>query len=122
MSFIWFKAAITLQTRTENTYTLPQALSYASQHILMFGIILSVYVFIQLFLQSQHYNIVREQRIVLCTYLNSDPPDPVSSPLHYNDEHAQLNTVLFFIYFCIISQLYPRKIIKTNPDLTLIFL
>ena len=123
MRSIWFKAAITLQTRTENTYALPQALSYASQYIfLMFGIILSVYVFIHLFLQSQHYNIVREQKIVLCTYLNSDLLDPVSSPLHYNDEHAQLNTVLFFIYSSTISQLYPRKMIKTNPDLTLIFL
>ena len=31
-------------------------------------------------------------------------PD-VSSPLHYDDEKAQPNTVLFIDYFCIISQL-----------------
>ena len=30
---------------------------------------------------------------------------PVSSLLHDNDEHALLNTVLFIIYFSIISQL-----------------
>ena len=29
---------------------------------------------------------------------------PVSSPLLYNDEHAQSNTVLFIIYFSILSQ------------------
>ena len=117
MRFIWFKAAITLQTRTENTYTLPQALSYASQHILlMFGIIfkLSVYVFIHLFIQSQHYNIVREQIIVLCIYLylNSDSRSCVLAIT------LQRRTLLLYI----ISQLYPCKIIITNPDLTLIFL
>ena len=31
-------------------------------------------------------------------------PD-VSSPLHYDDEKAQPNTVLFIDYLCIISQL-----------------
>ena len=121
MRSIWFKAAITLQTRTETPMRC-RKLCLTQINTSSYRFILSVYVFIHLFLQSQHYNIVREQKIVLCTYLNSDPPDPVSSPLNYNDEHAQLNTVLFFIYFCIISQLYPHKIIKTNPDLTLIFL
>ena len=30
---------------------------------------------------------------------------PLSSPLHYNNKHAQPNIVLFFIYFSIRSQL-----------------
>ena len=30
---------------------------------------------------------------------------PVSSSLHYDDEHAQPNTVLFINYFCMVSQL-----------------
>ena len=38
--------------RTENSYTVPQALSYASQHILMFRIILSVSAFVHLGLDN----------------------------------------------------------------------
>ena len=97
---------------TGNTYTFPQVLSYATQHIfLMFRIILSVSVFIHLSIQSHNYNIAREQRPVLCTYRysNSDLPDiysPVSLPSHYNDEHALPYTVLFIIYFCIIRKVF----------------
>ena len=43
-----FKAAINLQKRIENTYTILPALSLASKHIfLMFRMVLSVSVFIQ---------------------------------------------------------------------------
>lgn len=59
------KAAINLPKRSDNTYTFPQAVSYASQHIfLTFRIVLLVSVFIHLSIQCQHYNIVREQRTV----------------------------------------------------------
>ena len=117
MHSILFKAAINplplspQKKGTGNTYTFPQVLSYATQHILMFRIILSVSVFIHLSIQSHHYNIVREQRPVLCTYRysNSDLSDiysPVSLPSHYNDEHALPYTVLFIIYFCMIRKVF----------------
>ena len=39
-------------------------------------------------------------------------------PLHYNVEHAQPNTVLFIIYFCIISHLiFILNLIFSRPNL-----
>ena len=59
-------------------------------------------------IQSQHYNIVREHTINCTVHLPilevgpSKVCSPVFSPLNYNDEHAQPNTILFTIYFSII--------------------
>ena len=92
----------------------------------MIRIISSVFIFIHLSIRSQYYNVVREQRTVLytCRYLNSDPPDLQSRarlPPHYNDENAQLTTVLFIIYFCIISHLVAmsnnqNSVIQPDPE------
>ena len=77
-------------------------MSYASQHIFfMFRIIITVSLFIHLLIQSEHYNIVREQRTVQCVFTTT----------------LQRRTVLFIFHFCIISQMI--SMYKSDPKFSL---
>ena len=69
--------------RIENTYTFPQAVFRISTHLLTVSYHCIGSVFIDLPVYYEYYNIIKEQRTVLCIYRssNSDPPDLSSCDL-----------------------------------------